>query len=59
MLGVVQRQTSEEEIFQRLMLALANEGRKILRDGIAQLILMGWGIYFFSNSITILTIDLT
>ncbi len=35
MLGVVQRQISEEEIFQRLKLALANEGRKVLRDGIA------------------------
>jgi 3-hydroxyacyl-CoA dehydrogenase len=35
MLGVAQRQISDEEIVQRLVLALANEGRKILRDGIA------------------------
>ncbi|MFZ6800176.1 3-hydroxyacyl-CoA dehydrogenase NAD-binding domain-containing protein [Undibacterium sp. Di24W] len=34
-LGVVQRQISDQEIVQRLVLALANEGRKILRDGIA------------------------
>lgn len=34
-LGVTQRQISDEEIVQRLILALANEGRKILRDGIA------------------------
>lgn len=34
-LGVTQRQISDEEIVQRLVLALANEGRKILRDGIA------------------------
>lgn len=34
-LGVVQRQISDEEIVQRLVLSLANEGRKILRDGIA------------------------
>jgi 3-hydroxyacyl-CoA dehydrogenase len=32
---VPQRQISDEEIVQRLVLALANEGRKILRDGIA------------------------
>lgn len=34
-LGVPQRQVSDEEIVYRLVLALANEGRKILRDGIA------------------------
>jgi 3-hydroxyacyl-CoA dehydrogenase len=34
-LGVKQRQISDEEIVQRLVLSLANEGRKILRDGIA------------------------
>lgn len=34
-LGVVQRHISDEEIVQRLVLSLANEGRKILRDGIA------------------------
>ncbi|MBC3830568.1 enoyl-CoA hydratase/isomerase family protein [Undibacterium amnicola] len=34
-LGVTQRQINDEEIVQRLVLALANEGRKILRDGIA------------------------
>lgn len=34
-LGGVQRQISDEEIVQRLVLSLANEGRKILRDGIA------------------------
>lgn len=34
-LGVPQRQISDEEIVQRLVLALANEGRKILRDSIA------------------------
>ncbi|MBC3875425.1 3-hydroxyacyl-CoA dehydrogenase NAD-binding domain-containing protein [Undibacterium flavidum] len=34
-LGVAQRQISDEEIVQRLVLSLANEGRKILRDGIA------------------------
>jgi len=34
-LGVQQRTISDEEIVQRLVLALANEGRKILRDGIA------------------------
>jgi 3-hydroxyacyl-CoA dehydrogenase len=33
--GVAQRKISDEEIVQRLVLALANEGRKILRDGIA------------------------
>ena len=33
--GIVQRPISDEEIVQRLVLALANEGRKILRDGIA------------------------
>nr|WP_315485514.1 3-hydroxyacyl-CoA dehydrogenase NAD-binding domain-containing protein [uncultured Undibacterium sp.] len=35
MLEVKQRQISDEEIVQRLVLALANEGKKILRDGIA------------------------
>ncbi|WP_395009680.1 3-hydroxyacyl-CoA dehydrogenase NAD-binding domain-containing protein [Undibacterium sp.] len=34
-LGVKQRQISDEEIVQRLVLSLVNEGRKILRDGIA------------------------
>ena len=34
-LGIKQRQISDEEIVQRLVLSLANEGRKILRDGIA------------------------
>jgi 3-hydroxyacyl-CoA dehydrogenase len=34
-LGIQQRQISDEEIVQRLVLSLANEGRKILRDGIA------------------------
>nr|WP_315481059.1 3-hydroxyacyl-CoA dehydrogenase NAD-binding domain-containing protein [uncultured Undibacterium sp.] len=34
-LGVLQRQINDEEVVQRLVLALANEGRKILRDGIA------------------------
>ncbi|MFC0348598.1 3-hydroxyacyl-CoA dehydrogenase NAD-binding domain-containing protein [Undibacterium danionis] len=33
--GIAQRPISDEEIVQRLVLALANEGRKILRDGIA------------------------
>lgn len=34
-MGIAQRQISDEEIVQRLTLSLANEGRKILRDGIA------------------------
>lgn len=33
--GIAQRQISDEEIVQRLVFALANEGRKILRDKIA------------------------
>ncbi|MBI3713530.1 MAG: enoyl-CoA hydratase/isomerase family protein [Burkholderiales bacterium] len=33
--GITQRQISDEEIVQRLVFALANEGRKILRDKIA------------------------
>lgn len=34
-MGFAQRQVSDEEIVQRLVFALANEGRKILRDKIA------------------------
>lgn len=33
--GIAQRQINDDEIVQRLVLALANEGRKILRDKIA------------------------
>ena len=35
-LGITPRQVSEEEIVDRLTLALANEGARILEEGIAQ-----------------------
>lgn len=50
---IPQRQISDEEIVQRLVLSLANEGRKILRDGIAarssDIDVVYWKGYGFPN----------